>query len=61
NAMAQTNTRSIKDSANRQASAMSEKEREQKLEKARQNSKNAKPGSLADKANMVSKFNNSNK
>ena len=55
--MAQTNTRSIKTSANRQSS-MSEKERELKLEQAR---KNAKPGSLADKANMVSRYNKSDK
>lgn len=57
NAMAQTNTRSIKTSANRQSS-MSEKERELKLEQAR---KNAKPGSLADKANMVNRYNKSDK
>lgn len=57
NAMAQTNTRSIKDSANRQASGMSEKEKEAKIEKAR---KNAKEGSLAAKANMVKKFNENN-
>ena len=61
NEMAQTNTRSLKDSANRQVSSMSEKERENKIEKAKQNAKNAKPGSLADKANMVNRFNNSNK
>lgn len=58
NAMAQTNTRSIKDSANRQSSSMSEKEREKKVEQAR---KNAKPGSLADRANMVNKYNKSDK
>lgn len=57
NAMAQTNTRSIRDSANRQASEMSEKEKEAKIEKAR---KNAKEGSLAAKANMVKKFNENN-
>lgn len=57
NAMAQTNTRSIKDSANRQASGMSEKEKEAKIEKAR---KNAKEGSLVAKANMVKKFNENN-
>lgn len=57
NAMAQTNTRSIKDSANRQASALSEKEKEEKIERAR---KNAKEGSLAAKANMVKKFNENN-
>ena len=53
NAMAQTNTKSIKSSAT-QSSSMSDKEREEKLEKARAN---AKPGSLASKANMVKNFN----
>ncbi len=57
NAMAQTNTRSIKDSANRQTSGMSEKEKAEKIENAR---KNAKEGSLAAKANMVKKFNENN-
>ena len=53
NAMAQTNTKSIKSSAT-QSSSISDKEREEKLEKARAN---AKPGSLASKANMVKNFN----
>lgn len=57
NAMAQTNTRSIKDSANRNTSSLSEKEKEEKINKARENAKNAKSGSLAAKANMVKKFN----
>lgn len=57
NAMAQTNTRTMQDSAKRQVSTQSEKEREAKIEKAKQNSKNAKPGSLADKANMVNRYN----
>lgn len=60
NEMAQTNARSMKDSAKRKVSAMSEKEREAKVERARQNAKNAKPGSLADKANMVDRFNKNN-
>lgn len=60
NAMAQTNTRSIKDSANRSTSGMSEKERERKVEQARVRAENAKEGSLAAKANMVKKFNENN-
>ncbi len=60
NAMAQANTRSIKDSANRSVSGMSEKEKESKIEQAKTNAENAKPGSLAAKANMVKKFNESN-
>ncbi len=60
NEMAQTNTRTMKNSANRQVSSKSEKEKEAKLERARQNAKNAKPGSLAAKANMVDKFNKNN-
>lgn len=55
NAMAQTNTRSIKNSASK--STMTEAEKEEKIKKAAQNSKNAKEGSLAAKANMVKKFN----
>ena len=39
---------------------MSEKERQEKLDKAADYNKNAKPGSLASKANMVSRFNSSN-
>lgn len=57
NEMAQTNTRSLKDSANRQVSSMSQKEREEKLENAKKNADHAKPGSLAAKANMVKHFN----
>lgn len=57
NQMAQTNTRSIKDNAKRNTSGMSEKEREEKVAKARANANNAKAGSLASKANMVKKFN----
>lgn len=60
NAMAQTNTRSIKDSANRKVSDMSQKEKEEKIEKAKANANNAKAGSLASKANMVKKFNENN-
>lgn len=57
NAMAQTNTKSIKDSAKTNVSSVSEKENEEKLKQARKNVNNAKPGSLAAKANMVKKFN----
>ena len=57
NAMAQTNTRSIKDSASRNVSGMSEKERERRIEQAKSRAENAKEGSLAAKANMVKKFN----
>lgn len=57
NAMAQTNTKSLKDSAKRQASSLSEKEREEKVAKAREGMEHAKEGSLAAKANMVKKFN----
>lgn len=60
NAMAQTNTRTLKDSANRQASNMSAKEKEAKIEKSKQNADHAKKGSLASKANMVKKFNENN-
>ncbi|BDF06556.1 YidC/Oxa1 family membrane protein insertase [[Clostridium] hylemonae] len=57
NMMAQTNTRTLKDSANRGTSGLTEKEREEKVTKARDNAGNAKEGSLASKANMVKKFN----
>lgn len=52
NAMAQTNTKSIKSSANR--TALNEQEKEEKIKKAQAN---IKEGSLASKANMVKKFN----
>lgn len=60
NEMAQANTKSLKNSANKKISAENEKEKELKVEKARQNAKNAKPGSLANKANMVDRFNKNN-
>lgn len=60
NAMAQTNTRSIKDSASRSVSGMSDKEREIKIEQAKSRAENAREGSLAAKANMVKKFNENN-
>lgn len=55
NAMAQTNTRSIQNSA--KASSMTDAEKEEKLKKAEESKKNAKAGSLASKAGMVKKFN----
>lgn len=57
NSMAQTNTRTLKDSANRGASGLTEKEREERVAKVRENAKDAKAGSLASKASMVKKFN----
>lgn len=60
NQMAQANTKSINDSARRSSSSSNQKEKEAKLEKARNNADNAKPGSLASKANMVKKFNENN-
>lgn len=60
NAMAQANTRSIRDTAKSSTSGMSEKEKEKRVEQARKSAENAKPGSLASKANMVKKFNENN-
>ena len=60
NAMAQANTRSIRDTAKSSTSGMGEKEKEKKIEQARKSAENAKPGSLASKANMVKKFNENN-
>lgn len=59
-AMAQTNTKSIKEAATQSVSGMSEKEREAKIEKAKKNAAGAEAGSLAAKANMVKKFNENN-
>lgn len=55
NEMAQQNTKNIK------KNNMPESEREALVNKANEKRKNAKPGSLASKANMVSDFNDSNK
>lgn len=60
NEMAQANTKSLKNSANKKVSSENEKEKELKVEKSRQYAKNAKPGSLASKANMVDRFNKNN-
>lgn len=57
NKMATTSTKNVEHKKN---SNMSEKERQEKLEKAASYNKNAKAGSLASKANMVSRFNSSN-
>ncbi len=55
--MAQSNTKSIKNSAKRNVSSIDVKEKEEKIENARKKASNAKAGSLAAKANMVKKFN----
>ena len=54
NKMATTSTRNVED---KRKSKISDKEREERLEKAAQQTKNAKPGSLSSKANLVSRFN----
>lgn len=56
NRMATTSTKNVQ----AKKPNMSEEERKEKLEKAAKYNKNAKPGSLAAKANMVSKYNSSN-
>lgn len=57
NKMATTSTKNVE---HKKTSTMSEKERQEKLEKAASCNKNAKAGSLASKANMVSRFNGNN-
>ncbi len=54
NRMATTSTRNVN---NKGKSSLSESERQEILDKAAMNAKNAKPGSLTAKANMVSRFN----
>ncbi len=56
NKMATTNARSVGTSAAKR-SEITDSEREEKINKARQMSQNAKPGSLTAKANMVSRYN----
>ena len=56
NRMATTSTKNVE---NRKKSTMTDKERQAKLEKAASYNKNAKPGSLASKANMVNRFDSS--
>lgn len=58
NRMATTSTKNVEA---KRKSSMTEEERQKMLEKAANSNKNAKPGSLADKANMVSRYNSSNK
>ena len=53
-AMSQVNTKQ----SGKGVSSMSQKEKDEQLARARQN---VKPGSLADKANMVNRYNNQNK
>ena len=57
NKMATTSTKNV---TAVKKSSISEDERKQKLEKAAEYSKNAKEGSLASKANLVSRYNSSN-
>ena len=56
NKMATTNARSVGTSEAKR-STITDSEREEKINKARQMSQNAKPGSLTAKANMVSRYN----
>ena len=58
NKMATTSTRNVED---KKKTKMSDVERDERLKKARQQTKNAKPGSLASKANMVSSYNSGQK
>lgn len=55
NKMAMTSTRNVEPA--KKKSTMTEAERQKKLEQAAKYNKNAKPGSLASKANLVSKYN----
>lgn len=57
NRMATTSTKNVD---TKRKSTMTEEERQKKLEKAANSNKNAKAGSLAAKANMVSRYNSSN-
>ena len=56
NKMATASTKNVED---KRKSKISDADREERLKKAEQYTKNAKPGSLAAKANMVSRYNNS--
>lgn len=53
NRMATKSTRNVTE----QKTSVSSKEKEEKIQQAKENIKNAKPGSLASKANMVSRYN----
>ena len=54
--MATASTKNVED---KRKSKISDADREERLKKAEQYTRNAKPGSLAAKANMVSRYNNS--
>ncbi|MGC4018812.1 MAG: YidC/Oxa1 family membrane protein insertase [Muricomes sp.] len=54
NRMATTSTRNVEE---KKKSRVSDSEKEERLKKSEQHLKNAKPGSLASKANMVSRYN----
>ena len=56
NRMATTSTRNVEPT--KRKSTMTEAERQKKLEQAAKYNKNAKAGSLASKANLVSRYNN---
>ena len=56
NKMATASTKNVEE---KRKSKISDADREERLKKAEQYTKNAKPGSLAAKANMVSRYNNS--
>jgi YidC/Oxa1 family membrane protein insertase len=58
NKMATTSTRNVE---SQKKSAMTEKDKQKKLDKAAEYSKNADPGSLSSKAYMVSRFNSGHK
>ena len=56
NKLAQRNVRNIEE-----PKVLSSQEKDEKLKKAAEANKNAKPGSLAAKANMVKNFNENHK
>ena len=58
NKMAQRNVRNIEEP---KTNTMTSKEKDEKIKKAAEANKNAKPGSLAAKANMVKNFNENHK
>lgn len=57
NRMATTSTRNVGADKAKGKSGVSDKEREDKIRKAQENARNAKPGSLTSKANLVSRYN----
>ena len=54
--MATTSTRNV-GTVTKGKSGISEAEKEEKIQKAQQKAQNSKPGSLASKANLVSRYN----